>query len=108
MNITDEDIERALFYLRDSAKDYAFWRGRMIATEYLIKIHEANEFLAVESGTQEYKKSKARASEAYKRAIEEYEEATAKYTEIQALRKAADARISSWQSHVKSKSQGLI
>jgi len=108
MNISEEDVERALDYLLKSSKEYAFWRGRMIATEYLVKTNEAIEFLNVETGAQEFKKSKARASEAYKRAVEEHEEAVVKYTELQSLRKAAEARISVFQTGIKAKSQGLI
>lgn len=108
MNITESQIEKALDYLRDSAEEYAFWRGRMIATEYLIKIYEAKEFLEVETGAQEYKKSVARASESYKEAVDQHEEAVVKYTELQSLRKAAEAKISSWQSHVKAKSMGVV
>jgi hypothetical protein len=107
MNITEDDVERALNYLRDTAKDYAMWRGRMLATEYLIKMTEAKEFLDVETGAQEYKKNVARASAAYKKAVDEHEEATVRYTELQSLRKAAELKISAYQSLVKSHSQGL-
>lgn len=107
MNITEEDVEKALHYLATSAHDHAYWKGQVTVKEYAIKIKESIEFLGVESGTQEYKKSKARSSISYKKATEEYEEAIVKFTEINSLRRAAEMKISVYQSNVKAYQQGL-
>lgn len=107
MNITEDQIERALNYLRDSAEEYAYWKGRMAETEYLIKIAEAKQFLLQDSGTQEYKKSQARASIEYQEAIDNHTEAVVKYTEINSLRKAAEMKISWAQSKIKADHQGI-
>lgn len=107
MNISETDVEKAVHYLASSAKEYAYWKGRVIATEYLIKIAEAKSFLDVDNGTQEYKKSMARSSTEYKKAVEDYEEAMIKYTELQSFRKSAEMKISVYQSSVKANAQGL-
>lgn len=107
MNISEEQVEKALDYLRDSYKEFAFWKGRVTQSEYLIKIAEAKEYLVVDKGTQEQKKSLARASEAYTEAVNNYEEATVKFTEIYSLRRAAELKISVFQSGIKAANQGL-
>lgn len=107
MNITEEQVERALFYLRDSAEDFAHWKSRVEETEYLIRIAEAKAFLEVETGAQEYKKSVARASIEYHNAVENYTEAVLNFTKLQANRKASELAISVYQSSVKAGSQGI-
>lgn len=108
MSYSEEDIERALNYLVESAKPYAQAKSRAKALEFRLKISEASEFLEVESGSVEYKKSVARASEAYKALVDEYEETETEAMTLEAYRQAATLKISYWQSTVKAKGQGII
>jgi len=107
MNITEQQIEKALDYLRDSAEEYAYWKGRVAETEYLIKIAEAKAFLLEDKGTQEFKKSQARSSAEYQQSVDDHTEAMIKYTELQSLRKAAEMKISWAQSKIKSDMMGI-
>lgn len=100
-------IEESLEYLAESADDYALWRGRMLALEYLLKVAEAEGYLG-STGTQETRKSAARISQKYKDMIEDYEEAVVKYTEIQSKRKSAELSISWAQSKIKADGQGTV
>lgn len=104
---TEEDIERAIDYLTNSASKYARAKGRARSLLFRLKAVEADEFLKVETGSQDYKKSVARASEAYKKMIDEYEEAEIECLTIEAYREAATAKITWAQSAMKAKAQGL-
>lgn len=106
--IDEASIERALDYLTKSAVEYAQAKGRARALAFRLKVGESEEYLKVDSGSQEYRKSVARASDAYKSLVDEYEEAEIEALTIEAYREAASMKISSWQSMVKAKSQGLV
>jgi hypothetical protein len=106
--IDEQSVERALDYLTKSAVEYAKAKGRARALAFRLKVGESEEYLKVEGGSQEYKKSVARSSDAYKELVDEYENAEIEALTIEAYREAAALKIGSWQSIVKAKSQGLI
>lgn len=106
--ISEEDVEKALDYLRNSAKSYAQAKASARSCEYRLKAVEASEFLQVESGSVDYKKSVARASEAYKQLVKEYEEVELEALTIEAYRQAAALKIGWAQSMIKAHSQGII
>lgn len=91
---TQEKMERALAYLADTDKPYGQWRARINALEYQIKVAEAQGYRDnADSGTQEYIKSMARTSEAYKNLVNDYAEAELEYEVIGARRKTAELII---------------
>ena len=106
--ITEEHVEKALDFLARTAKEYAELKGQVGIFEYKLKIIEASEYLEVETGTQEYKKSAARNSKEYSEAVETYKDELERFTYLQSMRKTAEMKISVWQSIQKSKSQGVI
>jgi hypothetical protein len=105
--ITEEEVEKALEYLRDSSKEYGKWKSRVEALDYRIKTAEGIAYLEAE-GTQEHRKSQARCSEEYLKLVDEFEEAVYHATTIASYRKAAELKCSVFQTEVKALGQGII
>lgn len=96
--ISDDDIERAVSYLRDSAKPAAIARAnREYLTEYrksLIAIIASEQ----NDGAEATRDRQARASKRYLDFLEGYKEAVRVDEEHRFLRAAADAKISAFQT----------
>lgn len=99
--ITEEQVEEAMYYLIESAKDYALSRSREKMLENQLKIVEASEFRAQESGAVDAKRMNARASEAYKKVSDELYKVSIEYHTIQAEREAYKTLISLYQTQQK-------
>lgn len=95
--IPDEDAEKALHYLRDSAAKLARAREAHINAEAYTKRVEAIEFLKAE-GPIEKRKAEARASEAVQQAVGDEARAAGEFELMRALRDAAAAKIECWRS----------
>ena len=107
--ITDEEVERSLNYLRDTAKDFAKWKSRARYLDKHRKSVRAAEFLAVEkSETVGYKDAKAENSEAYKKILLEYEQAEYEFTLLESMRNAAATKIDAWRTIAATNRQGNI
>ena len=107
--ITDEEVEKALNYLRDTAVDYAKWKSRARYLDKHRKSVRAAEFLAVEkSETVGYKEAKAENSQAYKDILIEYEEAEREFTLLDSRRNAAAVKIDAWRTIAATNRQGNI
>lgn len=96
--VTDEDVEKALSFLRDSAADIGAARQQLAEKEALVKATEAILFLQSEEKSVEAKKADVRASWRWKEVSDEHAEAAGIFERMKALREAAAARIECWRS----------
>lgn len=95
--IQDEEAEKALHWLRDSAAPLAKAREALIASEALVKRTKAIEFLRAE-GPIEQRKATAEASAAVLEASGEEARAAGEYERMRALREAAAAKLDAWRT----------
>jgi len=105
--ITEEEVERAIYYLRDSAPEYGRLKGRARALAFRLKVTESDEFLQVQGGSVEHRKAVARSSNSYKNLVEEYENTEIEALTIEAKRESCLQLISYYQSRIKAHGQGL-
>ena len=106
--IKDNEIEAALNYLRDTAKPYAQWKGRMKYLESHRKSVRSAEVLRATGKTISENLHRGEASEAYREILKEYEESVYEYTLLDALRAAAEAKIEAWRTLSASYRRGNI
>lgn len=100
-------VTKALEYLLETDDLYGELRGRVDGLDYLIKIAEAKEYLKA-SGTQDQKKSTARASEEYGRLVTEHNDAVIEYHTVGAKRKTAELCIEVWRSQSANRRVGNV
>ena len=96
--ITDEQIEGALDYLRDSAKHAAIARSNAKTLEKYLGVVEAEQKALQRGLSNAAAQDSARASPEYKTALEGWREAVRQDSEYTMLREAASARIEAWRS----------
>lgn len=106
--ITEEEIEAALNYLRDTAKDFAKWKARMKFLELHRKSVRAAETLAAKGSSMAENTQRGEMSQPYKDILKEYEEAVYEFTLIDARRNAAESKISAWQTVSSSNRRGHL
>lgn len=99
--INQEQVEKAIYFLRDSASDYGRWVGRARTLKELIKTKEAQMYLLSEGKNIDERKAKARSSEEYLQILEEYEEAEVQATVLGSQRDAAKTLVSAYQTFVR-------
>lgn len=96
--ITDEQIESALDYLRDSAKSASVARAQSKTLEKYLGVVEAQQKAHAVGRSNAAAQDEARASPEYKQAIEAWQEAVRRDSEFTMLREAASARIEAWRT----------
>ena len=96
--ITDEQVEAALDYLRDSARPAAVSRAQARTLEKYLGVVEAQQKALARGMSNAAAQDSARASPEYKLALEAWEEAVRKDGEFTMLREAASARIAAWRT----------
>jgi hypothetical protein len=96
--VTDEDLEKALSWLRDSAQEIGDAKARLIRAGHMVKHVEALELKMSSEKSVEARKADARCSERYLAAIEEDAVATGEYQKLASLREAAALKIEAWRS----------
>ncbi len=96
--VTDEDVEKALSWLRDSAKQMGHAKARMIRAGHMVKHIEALETKMSSERSVEAKKADARCSKRYLDAIEADALATGAYQELLSRREANAMTIEAWRS----------
>lgn len=106
MNITEEQVEKCLDFLRDTAEEYAAWKSAEKYYTNKIKSVEATKFLEQSTGAVESRRLHARASDEYKQCLEDLREASYNAELLEARRSAAELKISYWQSAVKANRAG--
>lgn len=97
--ITDEQVEAALEYLRDTAKQAAVARSQAKTMEKYVAVVEAQQ-KQLRQGKESNAAAQdiARASPEYRQALEAWTEAVRMDSEYQMLREAAAARIEAWRT----------
>lgn len=96
--ITDDQVEAALDYLRDSARPAAVSRAQARTLEKYLGVVEAQQKAVARGMSNAAAQDAARSSPEYKLALEAWEEAVRKDGEFTMLREAASARIEAWRT----------
>ena len=96
--ITDEQVEDALTYLRDSAKPAAVARAQARTLEKYLGVVEAQQKSHAAGRSNAAAQDEARASPEYKQALDAWEEAVRRDCEFTMLREAASSRIEAWRT----------
>ena len=96
--ITDEQVESALDYLRDSAKQAAVARAQSKTLEKYLGVIEAQQKSMARGLSNAAAQDQARSSPEYKQALDGWEEAVRRDGEFTMLREAASARIEAWRT----------
>lgn len=100
-------VSEALEYLASTDEEYGRLRGVVKGLEYRLKVSEAIGYLGA-SGTQDERKSRARASDEYKRLVTDYEAVCIDAETIGAKRKTAELTIEVWRSQNANKRQAGV
>lgn len=98
--ISEEQIEQAIEYLRNSAKEAGVARAQARTLKKYLEVVEAKgKVTAQASGmTNAAARDVARASPEYKMALDGLEEAVKRDSEFKMLREAAQSRIEAWRT----------
>lgn len=96
--ISEADIEKAVDYLRDSAKQAAQSRADVKYLEAHMKVLKATLKAKSAAGSNAAAEDEALAHPDYRVALEGYRAAVEKDAEFTFLREAADAKIRAWQT----------
>lgn len=96
--VTDDDVDKALAFLRDSAIAVGAAREDMVKAGHMVKHVEALLYLASEQKNVEAKKADVRCQEKWLAATAEEARASGEYEKLKALREAANAKIEAWRS----------
>lgn len=96
--ITDESIESALNFLRDSSKSLADWKARFKYLEQKRKSLKAAAFLEADGANVAEREAKAYRDEDYLKCLDEYKEAVYEYEILENQRRAAELRIEVWRT----------
>lgn len=96
--ITDEQVDAALHYLKETMGPIGRARQRMMTAANMRKRTEALKFLASEQKTSDAKKAEAVASEAWLEHANDEAVAAGEFETLKAGREAASAVIEAWRS----------
>lgn len=96
--VTDEEVEKALDFLRDNAQAMGDAKARVVRAGHMLKHIEAIESKMSEERSAEGRKADARCSLRYVAAIEEDAVAAGEFEKMRALREAAALKIESWRT----------
>lgn len=96
--ITDEQVESALEFLRDSAPKAAVARAQARTLEKYLGVVEAQQKEKAIGRSNAAAQDEARSSPEYKEALEAWNEAVRRDSEFTMLREAASSRIEAWRT----------
>lgn len=96
--VSDEELEKALDWLRDNAKEMGDAKARVVRAGHMLKHIEALETKMSQEKSVEARKADARCSLRYVAAIEEDAVAAGEYEKMKSLREAAALKIEAWRS----------
>jgi hypothetical protein len=107
--ITDDQVEQALDYLRNSAKEAAVARANAKTMDKYLGVVEAKaKAMATADGmSNAASQDWARSSADYKQALDGWTEAIRKDSEFTMLREAASARIEAWRTMSSNERAGM-
>lgn len=96
--ITDHELERALDWLRDNAKEIGDAKRRVGLAEHMISVTEALLFKSSAASSDMKRKADARSDQRYIDAVNEWAEAAGEFEKLRAFREAAALKIEAWRS----------
>lgn len=96
--LTDDQVQAALDYLRDSAPKAAIARSQAKTLEKWVGVVEAQQKSLWSDMSNAGRQDEARKSPEYAEALKGWEEAIRADCEFTMLREAADARIQAWRT----------
>jgi hypothetical protein len=96
--ITDAQVEAAVDYLRDTAKEAAVARAQAKTMEKYLGVVEAEQKQVSRGMSNAAAQDAARSSPEYKQALDGWQEAVRRDGEFTMLREAASARIEAWRT----------
>lgn len=96
--VRDDELDKALAFLRDTAREIGAAKARLIRSEHMLKHIEALEFKKSNASSAEARKADARTSEAWLEATTEDAIAAGEFEKLKALREAAALKIEAWRS----------
>jgi len=105
--ISDERVEKAVEFLRDTAAQYGQLRGRVVYCDANLRRVKSIQMLGREGGLGQ-REAEAYASAAYLQAMEDCENAEAEFHTLKAQRDAADATIEVWRSQASARKAGIV
>ena len=95
--VSDEELEKALDWLRDNASEIGAARYRLEKAEHMLKAIKALEMRKHDTSAAKAEML-AMASDAYKGAIEELASAAGDFEQMRSLRRAAELKCEAWRS----------
>ena len=96
--VTDEELEKALDWLRDSAMEMGRVKARYVKAQKMTEHTEAIMFLKSDQSSDMKRRADARSNARYLECIVEEAEAAGELEKMKALREAAALRIETWRS----------
>jgi hypothetical protein len=105
--MTENEAEKAVYFLRDSAVPYAKARGYLAYCDAALRRVKSLQILEVSEGPMAEREAKAYASEAYLKAITELQGATYEFEKYRAQREAAGFAIELWRSQNSARKAGI-
>lgn len=96
--VTDDDLSKALDWLRDNAKDMGEAKVRLIKAERMLSHTEALLIRMSSASSAEARKADARTDQRWLDAANEEAEAAGAFEKMRALREAAALKIEAWRS----------
>lgn len=96
--VSDEDLEKALDWLRDSASDLGEAKAETIRASHMLKVVKALRMKHDNEKPVSHQEREALASEEYREALERDALAAGEYEKLRALREAAALKIETWRS----------
>ena len=96
--VTDDEVQLAVDYLRDSSPKIGAARMDVQRSESMIKHIEALMFLASTRSSVDAKKAEARASERWIEAVEKHAVAVGEFEKLKGYREAAAAKLEVWRT----------
>ena len=96
--ISEQDIQRCVDFLRDSAPQIAEARAELVRSEHMKKATRALAMKASGENSVAAQEREALASDQYKQAVDAEFEAVKRYETLRAQREAAIAKIDAWRT----------
>lgn len=96
--VSDAELQKALDFLRDSAKDLGDAKKRAVDAGNKVKHVEALMFKMSDASSNDKRQADARTSTQWLEATTEEAVAAGELIKLQALREAASAKIEAWRS----------
>jgi hypothetical protein len=96
--VSDEDLEKALDWLRDRARDLGDAKAESIRASHMIKVVKALGMKLHNEKPVSHQEREAMASEEFRAALERDAIAAGSYETLRALREAAALKVEAWRS----------